>query len=101
VRTNDLTLDLKRECEIKMKTSKSEGPKRKLTPLGWILSIGGMGLAVLSYVLLDIGQFFLELNNVLGLSETSWVIIGGVVWLFVIMAILTPILLKLGIKTID
>jgi len=84
-----------------MKTSKSEGSKRKLTPLGWILSICGMALAVLSYFLLDIGQFFLELNGVLGLSETYWVIIGGVIWLFVIMAILTPILLKLGTKTID
>ncbi|MFX1514760.1 MAG: hypothetical protein ACFFC6_00480 [Promethearchaeota archaeon] len=98
--TNDLPLDLKRECEIKIKTSKSEGPKKKLTPLGWILSIGGMMLAVLSYFLLDIGQFFLELNGVLGLNETYWVIIGGVVWLFVIMAILTPIILKLGTKTI-
>jgi hypothetical protein len=99
--TNDLSLDLKRECEIKMKTSKSEGPKRKLTPLGWILSIGGMLLAVVSYFLLDIGQFFLELNGVLGLNETYWGIIGGVIWLFVIMAIVTPILLKLGTKTID
>ena len=84
-----------------MKNSKSEGPKRKLTPLGWILSIGGMALAVLSYILLDISQLFLELNGVLGLSETYWVIIGGVIWLFVIMAILTPILFKLGTKTID
>ena len=99
--TNDLSLDLKRECEIKMKTSKSEGPKRKLTPLGWILSIGGMVLAVVSYFLLDIGQFFLELNGVLGLNETYWGIIGGVIWLFVILAILTPIILKLGTKTID
>ena len=99
MKTNDLSLDLKRECEIKMK--KSEGPKRKLTLLGWILSIGGMLLAVLSYFLLNIGQFFLELNGVLGLNETYWVIIGGVIWLFVIMAILTPILLKLGTKTID
>ena len=84
-----------------MKTSKSEGPKRKLTPLGWILSIGGMALAVLSYVLFDIGQFFLELNGVLGLNETYWVIIGGVIWLFVIMSILTPILLKLGTTTVN
>lgn len=101
MKTNDLSLDLKRKCEIKMKKSKSEGPKRKLTLLGWILSIGGMLLAVLSYFLLNIGQFFLELNGVLGLNETYWVIIGGVIWLFVIMAILTPILLKLGTKTID
>ena len=84
-----------------MKNSKSEGPKRKLTPLGWILSIGGMALAVLSYILLNISQLFLELNGVLGLSETYWVIIGGVIWLFVIMAILTPIFLKLGTITID
>jgi hypothetical protein len=84
-----------------MRTSKPEGPKKKLTPIGWILSIGGMVLAALSYFLLGIDKFFLDLNGVLGLSDNYWVIIGGVIWIFVIMAILTPFLLKLGTKTVD
>lgn len=84
-----------------MRTSKPESPKKTLTPLGWILSLGGMVLAAFSYALLDIGEFFLDLNGVLGLSDIYWVIIGGIIWIFVIMAILTPFLLKLGIKTVD
>ena len=83
-----------------MRTSKSKGG-RKPNTLGWILSIGGMLLAAISYFLLGIDQFFLDLNGVLGLSDIMWAIIGGVIWIFFIMALLTPIMLKFGTKTIS
>ena len=84
-----------------MRTTKPESPKKKLTPLGWILSIGGMLLAALSYFLLSIDKFFLDLDGVLGLSDIYWVIIGGVIWIFAIMGFLTPFLLKLGTTTVN
>jgi hypothetical protein len=83
-----------------MRTSKSKGG-RKPTTFGWILSIGGMLLAAISYFFLSIDQFFIDLKGVLGLSDIMWAIIGGVIWIFIIMAILTPIMLKFGTKTIS
>ena len=79
-----------------MKESKAGGKRRELTPLGWILTLGGMLLAALVYVLLDIGQFFAGFEGLLGLDEMAWTVIGGVIWILVIMAILTPIALKVG-----
>lgn len=73
--------------------------KRKLTPLGYIISIGGMLLAVFLYFFLGIGDYFTDLSGTLGLSETIWTFIGGIIFLFVIMAILTPVVLKVGTKT--
>jgi hypothetical protein len=84
-----------------MRASESGKSKRKLTPLGWILSIIGMILAVLLYFVLGIDSFFLDLDGELGLSGDLWAVIGGIIWIFVIMAVLTPILLKFGTKSID
>ena len=81
-----------------MKGSKPGSNRRELTAMGWILSLGGLLLAVLTYFLLGIGEFFAGLDGTLGLSEMIWTVIGGVIWLFVVMAILTPIVAKVGIK---
>lgn len=77
----------------------TEGKKRKLTLLGYVISIGGMLLAVFLYFFLGIGDYFADLSGTFGLSETIWTFIGGIILLFVIMAILTPIVLKVGTKT--
>ncbi len=76
-----------------------EDRKRKPTGLGYVISIGGMLLAVFSYFFLGIGNYFADLRGTFGLSETIWTFIGGMIWIFIIMAILTPIMLKVGIKT--
>lgn len=83
-----------------MKTSKSEA-KRKLTPLGYFISIGGMLLGLFSYLSLGVDRFFLGLRGVLGLSDIVWAIIGGIIWIHVIMVIPCFILLKLGIGMKD
>jgi len=76
-----------------------EGKKRKLTPFGYVISIGGMLLAVFLYFFLGIGDYFADLSGTFGLSEMVWAVVGGIIWIFVIMAILTPIVLKVGTKT--
>lgn len=81
-----------------MKASKSEG-RRKLTPLGYILSIGGMLLAGAAYFLLGIDRFFLGLDGLLGLGGIPWAFVGGVIWIFIVMAIVSIIVMKLGLAT--
>ena len=76
-----------------------EERKRKLTGLGYVISIGGMLLAAFSYVFIEIGNYFADLRDTFGLSETIWAFIGGMVWISIIMTIFTPIVLKVGIKT--
>jgi hypothetical protein len=78
--------------------SKQESGKRELTTLGYVISIAGMLLAAFSYLFLEIGRFFYGLEGVMGLSGTSWTIMGGVIWIFIIMALLVPVVLRVGIK---
>jgi hypothetical protein len=78
--------------------SKQEPDKRELAALGYVISIAGMLLAALAYLFLDIGRFFNGLEGVLGLSGPSWAIIGGVIWIFIIMALLVPVVLRVGIR---
>jgi hypothetical protein len=79
---------------------KSKGKRRKLTPLGYIISIGGMLLAIFSYFFPGIDRSFLGLRGTLGLSDIFWAFIGDMIWVFGIMAILTVMVLKLGTRTI-
>ncbi|MBU7023278.1 MAG: hypothetical protein HXS40_03845 [Theionarchaea archaeon] len=79
-----------------MNSSNSKGTERKLTPVGYVISIGGMLLALLLYFLLEIDHLFLRLRGIMGLNENAWAIIGGIIWILVIMAILTPVVLKWG-----
>ena len=72
--------------------------KGKLTGLGYVISIGGMLLAAFSYIFIVIGNYFADLRGTFGLSETIWDFIGGMIWISIIMAILIPIVLKVGIK---
>jgi hypothetical protein len=72
--------------------------KGKLTILGYTISIAGMLLAAFLYLFLDISEFFYGLNGILGLSGASWRILGGVIWIFIIMALLVPVILKVGVK---
>jgi hypothetical protein len=79
-----------------MNSSNPKGTERKLTPVGYFISIGGMLLALILYFLLRIDHLFLKLRGVMGLNENAWAIIGGIIWILVIMAILTPVVLKWG-----
>lgn len=79
-----------------MNSSNSKSTERKLTPMGYFISIGGMLLALLLYFLLEIDHLFLKLRGVMGLNENAWAIIGGIIWILVIMAILTPVVLRWG-----
>jgi len=81
-----------------LKEKEPEGKKRRLTPLGYVIGIGGMLLALFSYFFLGVGNYFADLRGTFGLSETIWTFIGGMIWIFIIMAILTPVALKLGTK---
>ncbi len=72
--------------------------RRKLTGLGYVLCIGGMLLAVTLYVL-TLGEYFADLQGTFGLNEVSWALIGGVIWVLVLMAVLAPVILKVGMKT--
>jgi len=86
------------ELSKEKKISKPEDKKRKLTPLGYVIGIGGMLLALFSYFFLGVDRYFYDLHGTLGLSDIFWAIIGGMIWIFIIMAILTPVALKLGTK---
>ena len=79
-----------------MKTLKPKGKGGKLTPLGYIIGIGGMLLAAFSYFFLGIDRFFLGLRGILGLSDIFWAFAGGMIWIFGIMAIVTLVMLMLG-----
>jgi len=78
--------------------ARSEGRKR-LTLLGYIISIGGMLLAGASYFFLGIDRFFLGLDGLLGLGDIPWAFVGGVIWIFIVMAIVSVIVMKLGLAT--
>ena len=80
-----------------METSKPEGKGRKLTPLGYVVGIGGSLMAGFSYFFLGIDRFFLGLRGVLGLSDIFWVFVGCIIWIFGIMAIVTLVMLMLGL----
>ena len=67
---------------------------RKITPLGYVISIGGLLLAAASYFFLGVGDYFADLQGKLGLSEMVWTFVGGMIWIFTIMAIVTFIVLK-------
>ena len=90
--------DLSKKELKEKKISKPEGKKRKLTPLGYVIGIGGMLLAAFSYFFLGMGNYFADLRGTFGLSETIWTFIGGMIWIFIIMAILTPVALKFCTK---
>jgi choline-glycine betaine transporter len=75
------------------------GSKRKeLNALGWLLALGGMAVAVLTYIGFGIGNFFAGLDGLLGLNEMTWLVFGGVIWMFVIMAIVSVVVGRVGIK---
>ncbi|MBU6996555.1 MAG: hypothetical protein HXS41_06165 [Theionarchaea archaeon] len=79
-----------------MNSSESKSTERKLTPLGYFISISGMLLALIAYFLLGIDSLFLRLRGVMGLNDVAWMSIGGMIWIFIVMAILTPVVLKWG-----
>jgi hypothetical protein len=79
-----------------MKTPK---PEKRLTALGYLISIGGMLAAAFLYFFLGIDHFFLNWHGVLGLSDISWAFVGGMIWLFGIMAIISLIVWKVGMET--
>jgi len=58
-----------------------------------------MLLAAFSYIFLEIGNYFVDFRSTFGLSETIRNFIGGMIRISIIMTILTPIVLKVGIKT--
>lgn len=84
-----------------MKTSRSTNKKKKLTPFGFIVAIGAMLLAMFLYFYLGIDQLFVRFEGLFGLSDIAWAFIGGMIWLFLIMGIITPIVFKVGVKNID
>ena len=75
--------------------------KAKPTPAGWVISIGGLLIGVFIYVLSPIGGFFADMDGTAGLDEMAWTMIGGMIWIFVIMGILTPLMLKYGVEYED
>jgi hypothetical protein len=79
-----------------MNSPEPKSTERKLTPVGYFISIGGMLLALILYFLLEIDRLFLKLRGVMGLNENAWMFIGGIIWILVVMAILTPVVLKWG-----
>lgn len=79
-----------------MNSSKSKSVQRKLTPVGYLISISGLLLALVVYFLFGIDQLFLKLSGVMGLNDIAWMFIGGMIWIFVVMALLTPVVLKWG-----
>ncbi|MCP8317031.1 MAG: hypothetical protein H3Z51_09270, partial [archaeon] len=78
-----------------IKEAKPKGKKVRIAPLGYLISIGGMLFAIFAYFFLGIDRYFLGLHGTLGLSDILWVFIGGMIWLFAFMAIVTVIFLKL------
>jgi hypothetical protein len=79
-----------------MNSSEPKKRERRLTPVGYFISIGGMLLALVLYFLLEIDHLFLKLRGIMGLNENAWMFIGGIIWILLVMAILTPVVLKWG-----
>ena len=82
-----------------MAGSETGSKRRELNALGWILALGGMAVAVLTYFGLGIGEFFAGLDGLLGLNEFIWTLLGGVIWLFVIMAIVSVLVGRVGVRS--
>ncbi|MCK4735429.1 MAG: hypothetical protein KAT65_23450 [Methanophagales archaeon] len=70
--------------------------KRRFTPLGYLILIGGVLLAVVSAVLLRVDRYFYGLHGTLGLSGTFWAFVGLYIWVGVTWGIVIILAVKLG-----
>jgi len=82
-------------------SSPNKKRKVKVTPLGIILIGSAIPLPLLSYFFLGVHRYFLNLRGTLGLSDTFWVFIGGMICCLIIAVPIIAIAQKFCIKKED
>jgi hypothetical protein len=82
-----------------MRDSEAENRGKGLNTLGWILALGGLALAVLTYLALGIDTFFAKFDGMLGLDESVWVLLGGAMWVLAIVSLVGPVVERVGFQS--